>query len=76
MATDDERREETEPVVRCRDCRWGRAVEAVGCIRMLDMATGDGQDPSTCAGPQDPDGFCAWGERREEAGHGEHDGRP
>lgn len=46
-----------EVIVRCRDCRWGRAVEQVGCIRLVDRANPDGL--------KDPDGYCAWGERVE-----------
>lgn len=44
-------------IVRCRDCRWGRAVEQVGCLRFEDRANPDGLT--------DPDGYCAWGEIAE-----------
>lgn len=46
----------TGELVRCRDCIWGKAVEQVGCVRFKDR----GSD-----GPKEPDGFCAWGEKRE-----------
>lgn len=56
-----ERREE---VVRCRDC--GRAYRRGGgvyCSRVLQWGSNDRPAPL----PVDPDGFCAWGERREES---------
>lgn len=42
------------PVVRCRDCKHYEWREHLG--------------RSYCHGeyPTEPDGFCAWGERREE----------
>ena len=46
-----------EPIVRCKECVWGKAVEQIGCIRFEDR----GSD-----GLKDPDGFCAWGEERED----------
>ncbi len=46
----------TGEIVRCRDCVWGRAVEKVGCVRLVDRANPDGLT--------DPDGYCALGERR------------
>lgn len=46
-----------EPIVRCKDCVWGKAVEQIGCLRFEDR----GSD-----GSKDPDGFCAWGEKRED----------
>lgn len=46
-----------EPIVRCKECVWGKAVEQIGCIRFEDR----GSD-----GLKDPDGFCAWGEKRED----------
>jgi len=40
-------------VVRCRDCKWCMAyASATYCIRMSTHTV-------------EPDGFCAWGERRE-----------
>lgn len=45
------------PIVRCKDCVWGKAVEQIGCIRFEDR----GSD-----GLKDPDGFCAWGEKKED----------
>ena len=46
-----------EPIVHCKECVWGKAVEQVGCIRFEDR----GSD-----GLKDPDGFCAWGKKRED----------
>ena len=46
-----------EPIVRCKECVWGKAVEQIGCIRFEDR----GSD-----GLKDPDGFCAWGRKRED----------
>lgn len=47
-----------EPIVRCRDCEHGRSPQQGlpwMCIR------------NCCARfPIEPDGFCAWGERRDE----------
>lgn len=42
-------------IVRCRDCKYGKALEYVGCI-MLSW-------PEGVQKPKDPNGFCAWGER-------------
>ena len=53
-----------EEVVRCRDC--GRAYRRGGgvyCSRVLQWGSNDRPAPL----PVDPDGFCAWGERREES---------
>lgn len=47
----------TGELVRCKDCVWGRAVEQVGCVRFEDRASLDGL--------ADPDGYCAWGEKRD-----------
>ena len=41
-----------EPVVRCRDCRFSLA-HGNGCGRNQDIYDAE------------PDGFCAWGERRD-----------
>lgn len=42
-----------EKIVRCRDCKWCMAyASATYCIRMSTHTV-------------EPDGFCAWGERRE-----------
>lgn len=46
-----------EPIVRCKECVWGKAVEQIGCIRFEDRRSD---------GLKDPDGFCAWGEKRED----------
>lgn len=47
----------TSKLVRCKDCVWGKAVDQVGCVRFEDS----GSD-----GLKDPDGFCAWGEKRKD----------
>ena len=52
-----------ERVVRCRDC--GRAYQrgdALYCSRYLRCGSNDRPAPL----PVEPDGFCAWGEPREE----------
>lgn len=53
----DEERLSDEEIVRCRDCEHGRSPQQGlpwMCIR------------NCCAHiPIEPDGFCAWGERRE-----------
>jgi hypothetical protein len=46
----------TGELVRCRDCRWGKAVGQIGCVRFEDRANPDGNTS--------PDGFCAWAEGR------------
>lgn len=45
-------------LVRCKNCVWGKAVEQIGCLRFEDR-----EDES---GLKDPDGFCAWAEKRED----------
>ena len=52
-----------ERIVRCRDC--GRAYQrgdAIYCSRSLRWGSNDRPAPL----PVEPDGFCAWGEPREE----------
>ncbi len=46
-----------EEIVRCRDCEFGKAIESIGCIKF--------QHVNERLQPKDPDGFCAWGERRD-----------
>lgn len=46
-----------EPIVRCKERVWGKAAEQIGCIRFEDR----GSD-----GLKNPDGFCAWGEKRKD----------
>ena len=46
---------EQSGLVHCKDCRYGKAVRQIGCIRFHDLAHPDGN--------RDPDGYCAWGER-------------
>lgn len=51
-----------DEVVRCGDC--GRAYRRGGgvyCSRVLQWGSNDRPAPL----PVNPDGFCAWGERRE-----------
>lgn len=61
-----------EVVVRCRDCKHARIM------RPLDWRTGkpstvieewycDWHSNAEGASDIEPDGFCAWGERREDA---------
>lgn len=51
----DEERLSDEEVVRCRDCRWCMAYsKATYCDRFAHEL------PTV-----EPDGFCAWGERRD-----------
>lgn len=47
----------SEPIVRCRDCRWLREDDALWVCDhwAANIAWVDGMKP---------DGFCAWGERR------------
>ena len=44
----------TQEIVRCRDCAYGIVTEERGyeCLKLAVQ-------------PFEPDGFCAWGERRE-----------
>lgn len=63
-----------EPVVRCRDCKHAHAVfwperddvpdDWVDCTGPL-VETWDYYDDEPKDNPVRPDGFCAWGERRE-----------
>lgn len=51
----DEERLSDEEIVRCRDCRWCMAYsKATYCDRFAHAL------PTV-----EPDGFCAWGERRD-----------
>ena len=52
-----------ERIVRCRDCRHGRKGEPFKCT--LFFGIGDCLDVPVLA-KVDPDGFCAWGEPRED----------
>lgn len=45
-----------QPLVRCRDCEYGKAIELIGCIKFAS---------TTGESPKDPRGYCAWGERRD-----------
>lgn len=46
-----------EPIIRCKDCKYGKAIKSVGCL-MFNHTESRLQ-------PKDPDGFCAWAERRD-----------
>ena len=48
-----------EEVVRCRDCKWSDAIKT--CYQKETVYACLNFD-SACV---EPDGFCAWGERRE-----------
>ena len=49
----DEERLSDEEIVRCRDCRnFKKADSGSFCAKSITALT-------------DPDGFCAWGERRD-----------
>ena len=47
-------KEPKEEIVRCRDCRYA-SYDSRWCYRLLNA-----EEP-----PITPDGFCAWGERRD-----------
>ena len=47
-----------EEIVRCRDCRHYRE-RVNGCVEFGDESRGE-------YAKVEPDGFCAWGERRSE----------
>lgn len=50
-----------EPITRCRDCEYGRAVEDIGCIAF--------QHSDERLQPKDPDGFCKWAIPRSDDGN-------
>lgn len=62
LFTTKQRAYRRERVVRCRDC--GRAYRRGGggvyCSRVLQWGSNDRPVPL----PVEPNGFCAWGERR------------
>lgn len=65
-----------EPVVRCRDCKHAHSVfwparddvpdDWVDCTGPL-VETWDYYDDEPKDNPVRPDGFCAWGKRRDDA---------
>lgn len=62
VRSDEEETGMREEIVRCGDC--GRAYRRGGgvyCSRVLQWGSNDRPAPL----PVEPDGFCAWGERRE-----------
>ena len=42
-------------LISCRDCKYGRAIDSVGCILLS----------SDHVSLKEPNGFCAWAEPRE-----------
>lgn len=62
-----EAKEFGEPIVRCRDCKWFEALSSNG-FPVLDKR---GKQIIRCEIEgfvlPDGNGFCAWGERKEEA---------
>ena len=66
---------ESEPVVRCRDCSFAYRVfwpescdvpeEFLNCHGPL-VAHWDYEQDEPAKNPVEPDGYCAWGERREQ----------
>lgn len=63
-----------EEIVRCRDCKHGHEVEwprswdipadYLDCTGKL-TTTWDYYNDEPQANPVEPDGFCAWGERKQ-----------
>lgn len=43
------------PLIRCRDCEYGRAIDSIGCILLSSEHTT----------LKEPNGFCAWAEPRK-----------
>lgn len=55
---------ESEPIVRCRDCKYYGCYDgSMWCSRTYEQVPGGTCDYQTV----DPDGFCAWGERKRGA---------
>lgn len=64
----------SEPIVRCRDCKHGHEVnwpafleipsDYLDCTGPL-VTTWDEYHDQPKDNPVPPDGFCAWGERRD-----------
>lgn len=54
-----------ERIVRCRDCKhtapYGDGIECLGPL----VQTWDYYNDEPLDNPVQPDGFCAWGERKE-----------
>lgn len=44
-----------DELLRCKECKYGKAVKQIGCIRVIDRMTKQG--------PQDENGFCSLAER-------------
>lgn len=65
----------SEPIVRCRDCKHGHRVtwpvqsqippDYLNCSGYL-VDTWDYYNDEPKDNPVPPDGFCAWGKRREQ----------
>ena len=52
-----------EEIVRCRDCKHYGSYNGSWCCRTYEPVPGGTCDYQTV----EPDGFCAWGERRGDA---------
>ena len=52
-----------EEIVRCRDCKHYGTYNGSWCRRTYESVPGGTCDYQTV----EPDGFCAWGERRGDA---------
>lgn len=51
----------TEEIVRCRDCKYAVDNDWFGYLQCNRPPDGDG---GCLRVPTEPDGFCAWGERK------------
>jgi hypothetical protein len=54
----DEERLSDEEIVRCRDCKSSKQTAYGMMCHHFSMSSGAGW-------PVEPDGFCAWGERKD-----------
>lgn len=50
-----------ERLIRCHDCEYGRAIEAIGCLAF--------QHSDERLQPKDPNGFCKWAVSRSDDGN-------
>lgn len=49
----------SQEIVHCKDCK-----HRYGCLHLIEVMQEDG-DGDYLRMPVEPDGFCAWGERRD-----------
>jgi len=56
----------TRPLVRCRDCGNAHAPGMDNWLDCSHFAEWDYYDDEPGSCPVDPDGYCAWGERKGE----------